>query len=201
MLFRSKCLSHLEITNAFLRGLRRAGVPLVYSEGFSPSPKVSFGPPLNVGVAGENEYLDMEVSPPFDIGEYCIRINREMPEGLEVKDMEFVYRKVPSLSSFITMYEYEIRFPEKKEVRLSLYGLNNNGKFRDFIQKFDIIGDRTVRLRLKDFPDRKVKLVSLLEGVFEISMEDLEVIRTGLYGWRGEWVSPMEAVRKKSLSH
>ncbi|MCK7502832.1 MAG: DUF2344 domain-containing protein [Desulfobacterales bacterium] len=38
---------------AILRALRRAGVPLDFSRGFNPKPKVSFGPPLPVGVAGE----------------------------------------------------------------------------------------------------------------------------------------------------
>ncbi len=185
-------LSHRELVNAFLRGLRRAGVPLVYSAGFSPSPRVSFGPPLNVGVEGEAEYLDMEVYPPFDVKEYIHRINNVLPGGVEIKEMEFIHRKVPSLSSFIVVYEYEIRFPEDKPVRLLRQGRINNEKFSDFIRNFDIIDDRTVRLRLKDLPDRKVKLSAIIDDLFGVPMEELEIVRKGLYGFKDGWVSPME---------
>jgi len=189
-------LSHRELVNAFLRGLRRAGVPLVYSAGFSPSPKVSFGPPLNVGVEGESEYLDMEVYPPFDVGEYFSRINDVLPEGVEIKEMEFIHRKVPSLSSFIVVYEYEIRFPEDKPVGLLRQERINNEKFSDFIRNFDIIDDRTVRLRLKDLPDRKVKLSAIIDDLFGVPMEELEIVRKGLYGFKDGWVSPMELLRQ-----
>ncbi len=189
-------LSHRELVNAFLRGLRRAGVPLVYSAGFSPSPKVSFGPPLNVGVEGETEYLDMEVYPPFDVGEYIHRINNVLPGGVEIKEMEFIHRKVPSLSSFIVVYEYEIRFPEDKPVRLLRQERINNEKFSDFIRNFDIIDDRTVRLRLKDLPDRKVKLSAIIDDLFGVPMEELEIVRKGLYGFKDGWVSPMELLRQ-----
>lgn len=189
-------LSHRELVNAFLRGLRRAGVPLVYSAGFSPSPKVSFGPPLNVGVEGESEYLDMEVYPPFDVSEYIHRINNELPGGVEIKEMEFIHRKVPSLSSFVTVYEYEIRFPEDKPVRLLRQERINNEKFSDFIRNFDIIDDRTVRLRLKDLPDRKVKLSAIIDDLFGVPMEELEIVRKGLFGFKDGWVSPMELLRQ-----
>ena len=188
-----RLLSHLELTNTLLRGLRRAEVPLLYSEGFSPSPRVSFGPPLSVGVGGENECLDMEVLPPFDVQQQRLRIQERMPEGIEIREMEFVHGRVPSLSSFISMYEYEILLP-RKEVKLSLSG--NSREFRDFIHRFDIIGERLVRLTLKDLPDRKVKLAAILEALFGVEMADLEVTRTGLYGWRNGWITPMEAVRK-----
>ncbi len=189
-------LSHRELVNAILRGLRRAGVPLVYSAGFSPSPKVSFGPPLNVGVEGEAEYLDMEVYPPFDVSEYVYRINNVLPGGVEIKAMEFIHKKVPSLSSFITVYEYEIRFPEDRPVGLLRQERINNEKFSDFIRNFDIIDDRTVRLRLKDLPDRKVKLSAIIDDLFGVPMEDVEIVRKGLYGFKDGWVSPMELLRQ-----
>ena len=186
-------LSHRELVNAFIRGLRRADVPLVYSAGFSPSPRVSFGPPLNVGVEGEAEYLDMEVYPPFDIKDYLHRINGVLPEGIEIRAMEFIHRKVPSLSSFITLYEYEIRLPEGGQpVQVGDY----DEKLRDFVRVFDIIDDRTVRLRLRDFPDRKVKLSAIIDGLFGIPMDDVEIVRKGLYGFKDGWVSPMDLLKQ-----
>ncbi len=192
-------LSHRELTNAFLRGLRRADVPIVYSEGFSPSPRVSFGPPLNVGVEGEAEYLDMEVYPPFDIGEYIERLNGVLPEGIRVMEMAFIHRKVPSLSSFVTLYEYRVGLPGKASPEI-LLRRDDKGEFSDFVSNFDIIDDRSVILKLRDRPDRKIKLSAVVEGLFGMPMEELEIVRKGLYGYReGEgWISPMDLVRSRA---
>jgi len=188
------CLSHLELTTALLRGLRRAGVPLVYSEGYSPSPRVSFGPPLSVGIGGLQEYLDMEIYPPFDPDEFIQRINHYLPEGLRVEDMAFVFGRVPSLTSFITLYEYEVRFPEDADVDLG-FMLKGGGEFRENMHKFDIMGGKRVKLQLLDRPEKKVKVREMLEGLFGMPMEELEIIRTGLFGFRKRWITPMELVR------
>jgi len=83
-------LSHLEMSSALLRGLRRANVPLLYSEGFHPAPKVAFGPALSVGTAGKKEYFDMEVFPPFDIRARLDLINGQLPEGIRIHRMIFI---------------------------------------------------------------------------------------------------------------
>jgi radical SAM family uncharacterized protein/radical SAM-linked protein len=191
-------LSHLEMTSVILRGLRRAGVALAYTKGFSPAPKVSFGPPLSVGVNGENEYLDMEVYPPFDPVEYREIINKHMPDGLTFKDMAFIHKKLPSLSSFITMYEYEIR-SESADRRWDAGSrvVAEGSDINEFVEGFDIIDEKTVRLLLTDLPEKKVKLSMVINTLFDLSIEDLEITRTGLYGWKDGWVTPMEALTRQ----
>ncbi|RMG74146.1 MAG: TIGR03960 family B12-binding radical SAM protein [Nitrospirae bacterium] len=183
-------LSHLELVQAMLRGLRRAGVDLVYSQGYHPSPKVSFGPPLNVGVSGLNEYFDMHVYPPFNIKESVDRINNSLPEGLRIKSLRKKKKKLPSLSSFISRYTYRIRFNSSTDIKLSLAG----SEFSDFIEKFDIIGKKEILLTLKDLKDRKVKLSDIIRGLFNRAIEDVEIERTALYGFYRGWLDPMEAV-------
>ncbi len=183
-------LSHLEMVQTFLRGLRRAGVDLVYSQGFNPSPKVSFGPPLNVGVSGTREFFDMQVYPPFDIKAMKEKINSKLPDGVKIKEMRFVYKKLPSLSSFISKYSYRVKFNIESGIKLSLVG----SEFSDLVEKFDIIGDKEVLLVLRDRKDRKVKLSDVLKGLFNRGIEDLEVVRTGLYGFYRGWVDPMELI-------
>ncbi|NLC39201.1 MAG: DUF2344 domain-containing protein, partial [Clostridia bacterium] len=55
----ARFLSHLEMLRLFERSFRRASLPLAFSRGFNPHPKISFGPPLPVGVSGRREYLDV----------------------------------------------------------------------------------------------------------------------------------------------
>ncbi|RMG06032.1 MAG: DUF2344 domain-containing protein [Nitrospirae bacterium] len=187
-------LSHLELITTLVRGLRRASVPLVYTEGYSPSPKLSFGPPLNVGVEGLREYFDMEVYPPFDIQKNMELINKHLPQGLRVKGMAFVFGKQPSLTSFITLYEYEVEFKNKDKVNLGFL-LKGKGRFSENLKKFDIIGDKRVKIELLDRPEKKVKLRDMLEGLFGMPMEDMAVRRTALYGYRKGWFTPMELLR------
>ncbi len=188
-------LSHLELVQALLRGLRRAGVSLVYSQGFHPAPKVSFGPPLNVGVSGRREFFDMHVYPPFDIKAMKDRINAVLPEGIKVKEMRFVHRKLPSLSSFISRYSYRVGLGSESKTRLGLLG----SEFSDLVEKFDIIGEKEVLLILRDRKDRKVKLSDILKGLFGKGIEDLEVERIGLYGYLKGWLDPMELIDRASF--
>src|SRR5690606_33558809 len=51
--------SHLDLGRALGRALRRAGLPVAYSQGFHPLPKMAFGPPLPVGVESEAEFVDI----------------------------------------------------------------------------------------------------------------------------------------------
>lgn len=184
-----KYLSHLELTGTVLRAFRRAEFPLCYTEGFHPMPKVSFGPPLSVGIAGEREYMDIEVYPPFDIREFHKRINEELPDGLKINKMSFFFKKLPSISSFVSMYEYKVEIPETG-VKLNL----RNRNFSDFIEKFDIINKNLVIIQLKDLKDRKVKIKECMEGIFGLPMESLNITRTALYGWRKGWVTPMDLI-------
>jgi len=57
----ARFISHLDVVRLFDRAARRAKISLVYSQGFHPRPKLSFGPPLSLGVGSIAEYLDLEV--------------------------------------------------------------------------------------------------------------------------------------------
>lgn len=186
-----RCLSTLEVMNLWIRLLRRAGVRLSYSEGFSPSPRISMGPALVVGVASEAEYLDIEVLPPFDIENMKKTIQDHCPEGLRIKRLAFVHKKGPSLTSFITRYQYEINLGRKTSL-----GLNQiKGAFSEFLVGFDIIDSGRVRLTFQERPDRRMKLREVLEGLFHKKMEEMDIKRTRMEGrFRGQWLDPMALV-------
>ena len=195
---RLRYLSHLELVNTIHRAIRRAGFPLEYSMGFHPSPKISFGPPLGVGIAGLSEYFDMEIFPPFDLGINRKKINNMLPEGICVKDISVVPAKAESLSSFITRYEYEIRggdssniyrFLSEKEINFKRekYFIN----LRDMVEEARQIDEETTKIIVVDQGDIKVRLGELLPEIFNVPVESLDVTRVALYGWDGGWVSPI----------
>ena len=182
-----KYLSHLELVTAIFRAMRRAEIPMRYSQGFHPSPKVAFGPALGVGIAGIREYFDMEITPPFDIDYFILKMNSVLPEGLKIKDAVLISDKEPSLSSFISRYEYEIICDDSAvakrylEQKLGIAGL----------EEASITDNKTVRLTLVDGKDKKPKLSEILPEIFGVSYKELDITRVAMYGWKGEWSLPL----------
>jgi radical SAM family uncharacterized protein/radical SAM-linked protein len=193
-----KYLSHLELVTVLHRAIRKAGFPLEYSTGFHPSPKVSFGPPLGVGIAGLSEYFDMEIAPPFDLITNRIKLNTMLPEGICVKEMSVIPVKVESLSSFITRYEYEIKGGDQSGIHRFLSEKEMNiqrGKhvinLRAMIEEARLTDKDTINLIVVDQGETKVRLGELLPVLFNTTLERLDIKRVALYGWDGGWVMPL----------
>ncbi len=106
---RLRFISHLDFIRAFERAVRRAGLPVSMSEGFSPAPRIAYGWPLPVGMAGLGEYLDMELKRRVPPEEVAGRLNRSLPEGLTVHDARYVTPHGPSLMSELDTGTYLVR--------------------------------------------------------------------------------------------
>lgn len=76
--------SHRDFQRAFERALRRSAVPMAYSAGFSPHPKVSYAGAAPTGVASEAEYLELSVSARCDPERLRAELDRSLPQGLDV---------------------------------------------------------------------------------------------------------------------
>jgi radical SAM family uncharacterized protein len=99
--------SHLDVTRCIQRGLRRSGLALCYSEGFSPHPRMSFGPPLPLGVAGKAEYFDVFVEAKPADG-WIERVNCALPQGIRVAEARVVPGQGPSLVAMLNAGEYRM---------------------------------------------------------------------------------------------
>src|SRR3954467_11812626 len=76
--------SHRDVARAFERALRRAGVPMAFSQGFSPHPKISWIGASPTGVASEAEYVEIQVIERVDPAGLVPRLDAAMPTGLDV---------------------------------------------------------------------------------------------------------------------
>ena len=79
-----KYSSHLDLLRLFKRAFRRAGIPVAYSHGFNPHPKMSFAQPLSLGYAADNELLEFETDEPYDLSGAADELNKDMPQGIKV---------------------------------------------------------------------------------------------------------------------
>src|SRR5947207_5566143 len=79
--------SHRDVARAFERGVRRAGLPIAYSAGFTPHPKISYPGGAPTGVASEAEYLSLALTARQDGVQVCQRLNAALPDGIDVIDV------------------------------------------------------------------------------------------------------------------
>ncbi len=106
-------LGHLELMKVIKRALRRAGLPVKYSEGFHPMPKLSFSPPTSLGVESLDESLVMTlVGAPLPVEKIITRLNIQMPEGMSFKSSSRESLKVTSGSDMMQKIEYIISFED-----------------------------------------------------------------------------------------
>lgn len=79
--------SHLDMNRCMTRAVRRAQIPLWYTEGFNPHPYMTFLMPLPLGQAGLREPLDIRIEDDMPFKEIKSRLNAVMPEGIEIVDV------------------------------------------------------------------------------------------------------------------
>jgi radical SAM-linked protein len=76
--------SHLDVARAFERGVRRAGLPIAYSAGFTPHPKISYAGGAPTGVASEAEYLSLTLTSRIEADVAREQLNAALPDGIDV---------------------------------------------------------------------------------------------------------------------
>jgi radical SAM-linked protein len=103
-----KFISHLDIIRLWIRALRRAQIPLEYTEGFSPHPRISLAVPLSVGVTAANELMDISITKVVSPHWFVDTVNRQLPEGLKVLEATPISPNVPSLQSQVRFTQYQV---------------------------------------------------------------------------------------------
>jgi len=97
-----------EIGTTFLRAARRARLPVAFSHGHHPMPRLSFGPAPPLGVSSDGEYVDLELTAPLDAAQVAARLGAELPDGLEAVTASEVPRSAPSIESEIESITYRV---------------------------------------------------------------------------------------------
>ncbi len=83
---RLRFLSHRDVARSFERAVRRAGVPVAHSHGFSPHPRLSWFGAAPTGTASEAEYVEIGLTRPVDPAELVVALDSALPAGLDVLD-------------------------------------------------------------------------------------------------------------------
>ncbi len=109
-------VSVLELGSIWERSLRRASVPLQYSQGFNPRPKLQLASALPVGCGGEAEWLDLWLEAPCSSAKIARALHGMTPQGLEISQVEAVDEDAPPLAECIIAAEYRVWVRETSSV-------------------------------------------------------------------------------------
>jgi len=177
---RLRFLGHLDLTRLLMRGLRRAGIALAYSQGFNPKPRVAFGPALPLGILSEGEYLDFESFDRLEPAEALERINDSMPTAVRFEAMEAIGRQVPALGEAIRAARYRVEPADSVDLN-------------ERIEAFNRRGPVTVRREFKG----KVRSFEMTEELLELKPAAAGVARFTLaVRCNGASLRPEEALRE-----
>jgi radical SAM-linked protein len=102
--------SHRDVARIWERSLRRGGVAVAYTEGFSPRPKLSFGLALSTGYESYGEYLDVELrdGSPVGAGDLAGLVAPGLPPGIEVQAVAGLERGADSLQQAVTSCTWHV---------------------------------------------------------------------------------------------
>lgn len=106
---RLKYISHLDINRAMARALKRAEIPLWYTEGFNPHPYMSFSLPLSLGVESLCESVDLRIVGDITNENIKSRLNSVLPDGLKIVDVYDNFRDNSEIVYSDYVYKFEFK--------------------------------------------------------------------------------------------
>ena len=108
---RLRYISHLDVLRAWERSLRRAELPLAYSQGFTPHPKLAFGSPLPMGFASEGEVMDVTLDERVELPEFVRRLGEQTNEDLALIRAEEIATNSPAPQAAMLWADYRLSLP------------------------------------------------------------------------------------------
>lgn len=155
-----KFVPHLDMIRLYQRAIRRANLPIAYSNGFNPHQQMSFAQPLSLGYTSISEYMDIETVNEVNISEFVDKLNNCLPEGTYVCDMRCVRPNEKNAMASVKAAVYNIYLDKDIENFL--------------IDKFLLEKELIVQKKSK----KEIKFVNIRDDIFEIKLLDTNKVYT-----------------------
>jgi len=156
-------ISHLDLMRAFERAFRRAKLPLAYSEGFTPHPRLTFASALSVGITSSGEYLDAEFYEDIPAQDVLSRLNSNLPEGLKILRIGFSNGKYALSKINAALYTAMVSGEFTKE--------DMDRAVKELLKQKQIIVEKASKDRI-----RKVDIAPLIYSINVLSKNTNEVL-------------------------
>lgn len=110
-----KYIGHLDVQRFFQKTVRRAGIDVAYTTGFSPHQIMSFAAPLGVGLESNGEYMDMELNSFTDCQDIVTRLNQASVEGIDILSAVVLPKEAGNAMASVAAAGYTVRFRKGRE--------------------------------------------------------------------------------------
>ena len=174
---RIKYVSHLDIMRCMTRAVRRADIPLWYTEGFNPHPYLNFLQPMPLGIEGLNEPLDIRIEGDITNEEIMENLNKVLPVGITITKVTEPYMK----SNDLAFAEYDVYFEKEADLCENLVKAMESGEL--VCEKAGKVNGR-----------KRIKQVNVSENIKQYSVKENEnnvVMNVVLPGGNTKNVNPM----------
>jgi radical SAM family uncharacterized protein/radical SAM-linked protein len=159
---KARFIGHLEFMDLFHRAIRRAKVPVCFSCGFHPAPRISFSDALSTGVESDAEIIDMKLCRSCDTKKLVEILNAQLPDGFKVLEGVKLHWKTPSPSASLKKVIYRVKLPPETPLDLA-------ERLRVFLAATEVPGQRFENGKTVDLR-RDVLNLSLSDGVLWLTM-------------------------------
>jgi len=184
----AKYFGHLEQVKIFLRAIRRAGIPVKFSEGFHPKPKISFEDPLPIGLESRNEILYLSVRGDVKPKNIIDRLNEHLPRGLTVFQCQLAPVKSLCKASMSSTYMVtkkdgffdakELKcFVKRRELVVARTGSKGRIKkidLKEMVLNIKLSAPNRLKMTLRTEPGRTIRPFEVIEKIFSLPGEEIK---------------------------
>jgi radical SAM-linked protein len=184
---------HLDLHRLWERAARRAELPLAYSQGFHPQPKLTIAAALPLGFSSRCEVLDMRLEQDITLDGLREKLQATLPTGIQVASVERVDEKLPALQTLVASAEYQVTLTEPSEAAVLKRTLDSvlasesivrerRGKtydLRPLIEELELQPDGTIFMRLAAREGATGRPEEVLD-ILGIAFEETRIERTKL---------------------
>ncbi len=156
-----KFISHLDWAGTFYKAIRKAGLNVVFSQGFNPSPKISMGVALPLFVQSEGEYTDIELYDEINPDELKEKIQKFLPESAQISMVSHIAKNSPAIDHLVSWGIYRARPLDK----LNIKELNLSYKISEFLETSNLFLEKTTKKGLK-------KQINIRPSVHSVKIND-----------------------------
>ncbi len=155
-------IGHLDVMRYFQKAIRRAGIDIAYTLGFSPHQIMSFAAPLGVGLESNGEYMDIECNSVTTSRDMIERLNRVGAPGIEVISVKMLPEQAGNAMASVAAAGYTVRFREGREP-FTLTDASITRKLEKFLASEQILVTKETKTGVKE--------VDIRPGIYEMTFE------------------------------
>ena len=187
----ARYFAHLELANIIIRALRRAGIPVKYSEGFHPMPKISFDDPLPVGIESLNERFFITVPGHIEAHDIVSRLGLELPEGVGLKACTLSRKKRKTENGIEETYSVALngcvfdadRLERFSNLQAYMYtrqnrkGRQKSVDLKKVVTHIEMKGPNRMEMRIRKENGVTLRPHEILRHIFGLSRDELKMAK------------------------